>query len=84
MSDNLLGQLRDDAKIAYKQLHELFVSILSDAQFRPRLTDQQKRQEFQQFMGLPPEQQARIMGQMQTQEIDTEKWLSDRQKLMEV
>ena len=83
MSDNLLNQLRDDAKTAYEELYKQFTAILGDAHFRPRLTKTQKREEFIAFLNLPDEQQAQVMGRLAVEGVDAEKLLADRQKLME-
>ena len=83
MSDNLLNQLRDDAKTAYNELYKHFTAILKDAHFRPRLTKTQKRKEFMAFLGLPDEQQAQVIGRLAVEGVDVEKLLTNRQKLME-
>ncbi len=83
MNDGLLNQLRDDAKSAYQELFEQFRAILGDSHFRPRLTKTQKRQEFETYLNLPPEQQAVILARMEEQGIDTPSWLAKRQELME-
>jgi len=82
-NDGLLNQLRDDAKSAYQELYKQFRDLLSDSHFRPRLKKTQKRQEFETYLNLPPEQQAVILARMEEQRIDTPTWLAERQKLME-
>jgi len=83
VSENYFEMLVETAKEAFEGLVEDYKGLFEDAQIRPSLTDAQKLQELQEFQALPLMLQEVAMGRMRQQGIDPEKWLSDRQRLLE-
>jgi len=80
---NPFNLMIDVAGEAFDALVQQYRELLEDARDGPRLTRRQKIQEYQQFMALAPEVQNRVIGELQAGGVDPEKWLADRQKLVE-
>jgi len=81
--ENPFNALIESAKTALEAMVEQYKEMFEDAQGSPRLTKMQQRQEYQQYLGLPPELQPVVLGRMIEAGIDPEKWVADRQRLME-
>lgn len=73
----------DAAREALAEMVERYTEMLEDARGGPRLTKRQKLQEYQEFLALPVEAQNRVIGELTTGGVNPEKWISDRQRLME-
>lgn len=82
-NDNPFNMLIEAAATALEEMIEQYKVLFEDAQGNPRLTKIQQRQEYQEFLALSPELQAAVMGRMTEAGIDPEKWVTDRQKVME-
>jgi len=84
MSDDTVFNLMiDAAKTALNARIEQFRTLFKDARGGPRLTRTQKILEFKEFLALPPQMQNTVMGEMMARGGDPQKWLEDRQKLVE-
>lgn len=80
---NPYNMMIDIAGEAFEEMVERYTEMLEDARGSPRLTKRQKLAEYQQFLELSPELQNVVIGELTAGGVDPEKWVMDRQKMME-
>lgn len=80
---NPYNMMIDIAGEAFDEMVERYGEMLEDARGSPRLTRRQKLQEYQDFLALPAELQNVVIGELTAGGVDPEKWITDRQRLME-
>lgn len=80
---NPYNMMIDVAGEAFDAMVERYVEMLEDARGGPRLTKRQQLAEYQEFLALPTELQNTVIGELTAGGVDPEKWIADRQRMME-
>jgi hypothetical protein len=81
--DNSYNMMIDIAGEAFDEMVKRYTEMLEDARGGPRLTRRQKLQEYQEFLALPSELQNVVIGELEAGGVDSEKWIIERQRMME-